>query len=69
MKEKIGNVENMAPEMLRGKKYGDQSFEYGLCPIAEEYQKKIMAFKSNYRNLDEAKIQSDILSELIKKIS
>lgn len=54
---------------LRGKKYGDQLFEYGLCPIAEEYQKKIMAFKSNYRNLDEAKIQSDILSELIKKIS
>jgi len=54
---------------LRGKKYGDQVFEYGLCPIAEDYQKKIMAFKSNYRNLDEAKIQSDILSKLIKKIS
>lgn len=54
---------------LRGKKIGNQLFEYGLCPIAEEYQKKIMAFKTNYRNLEEAKKQTKILSKLIKEIS
>ena len=54
---------------LRGKEIGNQLFEYGLCPIAEEYQKKIMAFKTNYRNLDEAKEQTKILSKLIKKLS
>ena len=53
---------------LRGKKMGDQVFEKGLCPIAEDYQQKIMAFKSNYRNLDEAKEKTRILKELIDEI-
>lgn len=53
---------------LRGKKMGDQVFEKGLCPIAEDYQKKIMAFKTNYRNLDEAREKTRILKELIDEI-
>lgn len=53
---------------LRGRIMGNQTFEYGLCPIAEDYQKKIMAFKTNYRNLGEARTQADILSELINSI-
>jgi hypothetical protein len=47
---------------------GDQVFEKGLCPIAEDYQKKIMAFKSNYRDLDEAREKTRILKELIDEI-
>jgi len=53
---------------LRGKKMGDQIFEKGLCPIAEDYQQKIMAFKTNYRNLEEAKEKINMLKELIDEI-
>lgn len=53
---------------LRGKKMGDQIFEKGLCPIAEDYQAKIMAFKTNYRDLGEARHQTNILSALIDEI-
>ena len=53
---------------LKGKKFGNTTFEHGLCPIAEEYQRKIMLFKTNYRNLAEARHDADLLSELIDKI-
>jgi hypothetical protein len=53
---------------LRGKKIGDQIFEKGLCPIAEDYQTKIMAFKTNYRDLGEARHKTNILSALIDAI-
>ena len=53
---------------LRGKEMGGQVFDSGLCPIAEDYQKKIMAFKSNYRDLNEAELQANLLSKLIKEI-
>ena len=53
---------------LYGKKMGNQIFKEGLCPIAENYQKSLMVFKTNYRNLDEAKKQTMILSELIDEI-
>lgn len=53
---------------LYGKKMGNQLFKEGLCPIAESYQKTLMVFKTNYRNLDEAKKQTMILSKLIDKI-
>ena len=53
---------------LYGKKLGNQIFKEGLCPIAEKYQKTIMVFKTNYRNLDEAKKQTMILTKLIDEI-
>lgn len=53
---------------LRGKKMGGQIFEKGLCPIAEDYQTKIMAFKTNYRDLGEARHKTNILSALIDEI-
>ena len=46
-----------------GRKYPEGSF-----PVAEEYQKKIMAFKTNYRSLDLAQQKIFILSDLIDKI-
>ncbi len=55
-------------DALYGKKYGNIVCKEGLCPIAEDLQKKIMLFKTNYRNLDEAKRQAEILSNLIDKI-
>ena len=53
---------------LRGLDMGGQKFSSGLCPVAERYQKLIMAFKTNYRDLGEAKKQARILSELIDEI-
>jgi len=53
---------------LQGKKMGDQTFIEGLCPIAEEYQKKLMVFKTNYRDLNIAEENAMILSRLIDKI-
>ena len=53
---------------LKGKQFGNTIFEYGLCPMAEEYQRKIMLFKTNYRNLAEARHDVNLLSELIDEI-
>lgn len=43
-------------------------YKKGMCPVAEDLQKKIMQFKTNYRSLDEAQKKANILKELIKKI-
>ena len=40
----------------------------GMCPIAEDLQKKIMQFKTNYRSLSVAQKKADILKTLIDKI-
>ena len=39
----------------------------GSCPIAEELQPKLMQFKTNYRNLEEAKRYIAILEETIQE--
>lgn len=54
--------------VLKGKKLGSFQLREGLCQIAEEYQKKIMLFKTNYRDLGEAKKNCDILKKLIHTI-
>lgn len=53
---------------LRGKQFGGVVLAPGLCPKAEELQKRIMQFKTNYRDLGLARRKADILSELINKI-
>lgn len=40
----------------------------GLCPVAEEMQKKIMQFKTNYRSIDDAEHKANILKNLVDKI-
>jgi perosamine synthetase len=64
-----GNV--MIPYLepaLKGKKFGNTILGPGLCPHAEDIQKRIMAFKTNYRDLGTAKLKAEILSNLIDKI-
>jgi perosamine synthetase len=61
-----GNV--MIPYLepaLIGKQFGKTILAPGLCPKAEEIQKRIMAFKTNYRDLGIAKLKAEILSNLI----
>lgn len=45
--------------------YKDVKYEEGLCPIAEDIQKKLMVFKTNYRNLDLAKYKSYCLKKTL----
>lgn len=53
---------------LRGRKMGDQVFERGLCPVAEDIQGKVMAFKTNYRDLGIARAKAEILSAVIDEL-
>ena len=53
---------------LKGRTMGSQAFELGLCPIAEQYQTQLMVFKTNYRDLSEARHQCQLLADLIDKI-
>ena len=38
------------------------------CPIAEDLQKRLMLFKTNYRNLGDAEKQAEILAKLIGEL-
>ena len=53
---------------LKGRTMGEQTFELGLCPIAEQYQAQLMVFKTNYRDLSKARHQCQLLSDLIDHI-
>ena len=43
-------------------------YSKGDCPIAEELQKNIMQFKTNYRSLAEANKKASILKDLIRQV-
>ncbi len=60
-------VPYLEPALLN-KQFGRITLHQGLCPIAERLQKRIMAFKSNYRDLEVAKQKAEILSKLIDEI-
>ncbi len=49
-------------EIYKGKK---QEYKPGLCPVAERIQPKLMQFKTNYFDLDEARKQAVILRKTI----
>lgn len=49
--------------------YRDVKYEEGICPVAERIQKKIMQFKSNYRDMELAKIKADVLAKTIRKFA
>lgn len=45
--------------------YSKIDYERGLCPVAEKKQPKMMQFKTNYRNFEEAKQKALCLRETI----
>lgn len=47
--------------------YENVYFEKGLCPVAEKVQTKIMQFKTNYRDLELAKLKAGALLKTIQK--
>jgi hypothetical protein len=54
--------------VFKGKTFDGVLMEAGLCPIAEDCQKKIMLFKTNHRDLSEASEDAAILNQLIDEI-
>tara|TARA_B100000073_G_scaffold82687_1_gene63285 strand:+ start:35455 stop:36615 length:1161 start_codon:yes stop_codon:yes gene_type:complete len=54
----------LEPSLL-GKSKSYQIYQEGLCPNAELIQRESMCFKTNYRNIDDAKAQIDLLVDLI----
>ena len=54
------NFMNMNPNV-----YENVDYKQGLCPIAEEVQKKLMVFKTNYRSLQVAEKNAKILRKVI----
>lgn len=53
---------------LKNKSYGNQIWKEGLCPKAEDFQKRIMAFKTNYKDFNTADYKISILENLIDEI-
>ena len=51
-----------------GDQIGTQIFEFGLNPVAERLQKNIMAFKTNYLDMQRLETNAKILSNLIDEI-
>ena len=47
--------------------YGNITYKEGLCSNAEEIQKKLMVFKTNYRSIEYAEKKADSLLKVIKK--
>lgn len=42
------------------------SYKLGLCPIAEDLQGRLFQFKTNYWDIDRARIQAEILNKTLK---
>ena len=54
------NFVNINPKI-----YEDVYYKEGLCPIAEEIQKKLMVFKTNYRSIELAEQNAMVLRKVI----
>lgn len=48
--------------------YKNISFEKGLCPVAEKIQKRMMVFKTNYRDLKLAEAKASALKKTINEV-
>src|SRR3989338_2252667 len=46
-----------------------QTYEKGLCPVAEKIQPQILAFKTNYWDWDRALAQAEILKKTIEQLT
>lgn len=53
---------------LCGRVFGGYTCEEGLCPKAEALQRRLMQFKTNYRDLADAERKAQLLSTLIDEI-
>ena len=54
---------------IAGKTFGQTTCSPGLCPISEGLQERVMCFKTNYRDVDDARKKINILVELLRSFS
>ena len=54
---------------LIGRRTNSQVLERGLCPVSEELQKSIMAFKTNYLDSDSLRRNADVINKVCLEIS
>jgi perosamine synthetase len=61
------SVESNLMSFVKTFKYNEykQNWKKGLCPVAESIQPKLLQFKTNYMNLDVAKIKVEALMKTI----
>ena len=53
---------------LAGKTFGPTKCIPGLCPVSEGLQERVMCFKTNYRDLEEAEKKINILVKLLRSL-
>jgi perosamine synthetase len=61
----LGGFFPIDSEIYKGQR---QEYKPGLCPVAEKLQPKLMHFKTNYMDLEEAKKQVQILKKTIELV-
>ena len=61
-------LNNYLPEGLCPGINEDFHFEKGLYPVAEKLQPQMMQFKCNYRNMEDAKKNANILNKKLEEI-
>ena len=64
---KLSYFEPLFLDQIQNIKGVTQKYEYGLCPIAEYLQPRMVQLKTNYWNLDEAILQAEILNRSLKQ--
>jgi perosamine synthetase len=62
-------IKNMAFAKRYPEIYGNLKYNKGLCPVAEEVQQKLMQFKTNYRDVELAKVKAEALRKTCEKLS
>ena len=60
----VVSIPYLEPSLI-GKKLGSQICQSGLCPVAERLQERVMCFKTNYRDINEANKKIKILKDLL----
>ena len=62
----LGGFFPIDSEIYKGKK---QEYKPGLCPVAEKVQPNLMQFKTNYYDLEEANLMTEVLRKTIENFS
>ena len=54
---------------LEGKLLGEKALGYGIAPVAEALQPRLMCFKTNYRNIELAKEKISIIKTVLDELN
>jgi perosamine synthetase len=66
---KLSYFEPLFMDTIQKQKGIWQEYKYGLCPNAEYLQPRMLQLKTNYWNLEEAKVQAEVLKKTINEFA